>query len=224
MKKILFCIQNNLIEKVLLEKKILNSKSLVLRDRSDLNLEYLNNINPELIMFPHWSFKIPSEITNNFKCICFHSTPLPYGRGGSPIQNMIQRGHKKTEVCSLLMVEELDAGPIFYRTKVSLKGNLDSILLRVYEAVADQIKLFMKENITPKKQEGNVINFQRLGPKDNKIDFDLSIDKIYDKIRMLDSELYPKGFMNIGDSNLEFSDAMLESDTLTFKVSLKKNK
>ena len=41
---------------------------------------------------------------------------------------------------------------------------------------------------------------------------------------MLDSELYPKAFMNIGDSILEFSDAMLESDTLTFKVSLKKNK
>ena len=92
-------------------------------------------------MFPHWSHMVPDSITKKYTCICFHSAPLPYGRGGSPIQNMIKRGFKETEVCSLKMEKELDSGPIYLRSKVRLSGNLDNILIRIYEAIASQIKI-----------------------------------------------------------------------------------
>ena len=31
------------------------------------------------------------EIHENYKCIIFHMTDLPFGRGGSPLQNLISR-------------------------------------------------------------------------------------------------------------------------------------
>ncbi|MEL0255109.1 MAG: formyltransferase family protein [Burkholderiaceae bacterium] len=223
MKKILFCIQNSLVEEVLIENEVINSNSIILRDKDELNLDFLEEVKPKLIMFPHWSYRVPKEIFTKYNCICFHSTPLPYGRGGSPIQNMIIRGHKKTEVCSLKMVEDFDAGPVFYRTEVSLEGTLHQILKSVYEAIADQVKKFLVEEIIPKKQEGDVVTFQRLGEADNEIDFNQPVKNIYDKVRMLDSPLYPKAYKKIGNSILEFSEAALEAQSLRLTVNLKKN-
>ena len=80
---------------------------------------------------------------------------MPYGRGGSPIQNMILRDHTTSEVCSLLMVEDFDAGPIYLRDGVSLDGTLDEILVRIYNIIGEQIKILIKEEIEPKKQKGS---------------------------------------------------------------------
>ena len=54
-------------------------------------------------------------------------TDLPYGRGGSPLQNLIIRGHKKTKISALRMVNELDAGPIYFKRSLSLNGNAQKI-------------------------------------------------------------------------------------------------
>jgi len=35
---------------------------------------------------------ILKEIFENYEIILFHMTDLPYGRGGSPLQNLIVRG------------------------------------------------------------------------------------------------------------------------------------
>ena len=48
-----------------------------------------------------------------YDCVIFHMTDLPYGRGGSPLQNLIIRGYKKTNVVSNKCVGEVDAGPIY---------------------------------------------------------------------------------------------------------------
>ena len=56
----------------------------------------LTRIDPEYIFFPHWSWVVPAEITEKYECVCFHMTDVPYGRGGSPLQNLIALGHKET--------------------------------------------------------------------------------------------------------------------------------
>ena len=45
--------------------------------------------NPDFVFFPHWSWKIPPSIYENYNCVVFHMTDLPFGRGGSPLQNLI---------------------------------------------------------------------------------------------------------------------------------------
>ena len=221
MKKVVFCIQNQQIEEILLKNKIINQKSILIRNKGDLTIDFLDKHKPDYVMFPHWSYKVPLEIINAYKCICFHSSPLPYGRGGSPLQNMIKRGHQTTEVCSLLMEEQFDTGPIFLRSEVSLKGSLHEILERVYEAVSDQMEFLIRQDIIPKKQKGEPTIFKRLGPSDNLIDFKISIEEIHDQIRMLDSKLYPKSFFEIDNYVIEFSNSSLEGNEISCRVKIK---
>src|SRR5699024_5051687 len=58
---------------------------------------------PRCLFFPHWSFRVPAEVTSRFECVCFHMTDLPYGRGGSPLQNLISSGHDETMLTALRM-------------------------------------------------------------------------------------------------------------------------
>ncbi len=220
MKKPIFCIQNHLIEDILKTKELLNDNSIVVKNKDELNIEFINDHKPDFIMFPHWSHKVPPEIYQNFKCICFHSTPLPYGRGGSPIQNMISLGHDETEVCSLLMTEEFDAGPIYIRSKVSLEGNLDQILVRIYKVIADQIFELLKKDIEPIEQVGEVVKFSRI--VDNTIKFSEPLNKIFDKIRMLDSSIYPQSYIDVEDCKIEFKNAKYVEDQIQASVTIKK--
>ena len=220
MKKAIFCIHTHLIEYILKTKELLNDNSIVVKNKDQLNIEFINDHKPDFIMFPHWSHKVPAEIYQNFKCICFHSTPLPYGRGGSPIQNMISLGHDETEVCSLLMTEEFDAGPIYIRSKVSLEGNLDQILVRIYKVIADQIFELLKKDIEPIEQVGEVVKFSRI--IDNTIKFSEPLNKIFDKIRMLDSSIYPQSYIDVEDCKIEFKNAKYVEDQIQASVTIKK--
>ncbi len=84
--------------------------------RKDLNVGLLNEINPRYIFFLHWSWAVESEIFRRYECVVFHTAPLPYGRGASPIQNLILRGIKKAPVCAIKMTEEID-GRLVYKKK-----------------------------------------------------------------------------------------------------------
>ena len=45
--KILYCIQNTILEEVLKKKRIINKKSLIIRDRKELTYKKVLQINPE---------------------------------------------------------------------------------------------------------------------------------------------------------------------------------
>lgn len=221
MKKFVYCLQNALIEETLLKHKVISSSSKIIRDKKELTLKNLRKLKPDFIFFPHWSFLVEKKITQEFNCICFHSTPLPYGRGGSPLQNMILRGHESTEVCSLLMTEKLDAGPIFLRKEISLKGTMEDILIKVYNEIARQIKELKIREVTPKKQKGKVVKFNRLKAKDNKLPKSKTLKDIHNKIRMLDSDLYPSAYIKYGNLDIEFSNATYNKDQLEANVRIR---
>ena len=127
-----------------------------------MNLKRLNKIRPNVIFFPHWSYLVDKKITNKFKCICFHSAPLPYGRGGSPIQNLIVRDFKQTPVCAIEMTEKIDAGGIYLKQNLSLKGDLNDILNSMSVKILIFLKIIIKKKIIKKKYNGKVLNFKRL--------------------------------------------------------------
>ena len=53
---------------------------------SELTLEYLTSLDPQWIFVTHWSHRIPDYVWLKWPTIIFHMTELPYGRGGSPLQ------------------------------------------------------------------------------------------------------------------------------------------
>ena len=58
------------------------------------------------------------SIFSKYYCIQFHTSHLPYGRGGSPIQNLVLRGIKKTKISAFVIKnKKIDAGPIILQKK-----------------------------------------------------------------------------------------------------------
>ena len=85
-----------------------------------LNLKKLKNIKVNNIYFIHWSKLITKKIYNKYNCISFHMTDLPYGRGGSPLQNLIIRGKKNTKISAFKLNNKIDGGPIYLKKILSL--------------------------------------------------------------------------------------------------------
>ena len=121
---------------------------------------------PHMWFFLNWSSIVPADIVAAFECVNFHAAPLPYGRGGAPIENMILRGHTETIITAHRMTAEIDAGPIYgTRGPISLAGTKDQILARFIEPCADLIQWIVTEEPTPAPQVGEVVHFRRLGPE-----------------------------------------------------------
>ena len=183
--------------------------------REHLTEEYLATLKPRYVFFPHWNWLVPEAIFANYECVVFHTAPLPYGRGGSPIQNLIIRGHESAPVCALQMTEALDGGPIYLSEEVSLGGSLEEILGRIGAVVERQILQICREEPEPKDQDGEPYIFSRLSPADGELSEVYSLQELYDRIRMVDADGYPKAYIQFGKHKIEFSGAKLENGELT---------
>ena len=71
-------------------------------------------------------------------------------------------------------------------------------------------------------QKGDVVEFKRLKQSDNEIPKELSINQIFDRIRMLDADEYPNAFMIKNNYKIEFFNAEKSGETLNCmaKISL----
>lgn len=183
-----------------------------IRSKEEFVLSRLLEIRPSKIFIPHWSYIIPAEIFGKFECIVFHMTDLPYGRGGSPLQNLIVRGHTKTKISALRVVQDLDAGPIYLKKDLDLHGTANEIFLRASVVIGQMIKDIIRTDIKPAPQLGNVVTFKRRTPSESDLKNNTSVREAFDHIRMLDAEGYPHAFLETGDLRFEFTDAVLSED------------
>ena len=175
----------------------------------DLSMERLEAVAPRYIFFPHWSWKVPKDIHERFECVCFHMADVPYGRGGSPLQNLIVRGHQDTKVSALRMVEDLDAGPVYLKRPLGLDGRAEDIYRRLANVVYDMIEEIVAQEPIPVPQDGDPVVFQRRTPEQSSLPEDGGLEGVYDFIRMLDAPSYPAAFIEWGRFRIEFSHASL---------------
>jgi len=178
----------------------------------------LADVVPRYVFFPHWSRHVPDDILESYECVCFHMTDLPYGRGGSPLQNLIQRGHNETQLCALRMMEQYDAGPIYLRRPLSLSGRAQEIYERCAELIYEMIREIIVSKPQPQPQKGDPVQFRRRNPEQSRLPEHTSDRALYDHIRMLDAETYPRAFLEHGRWRLEFSHASLDADGLQARV------
>jgi len=202
--------------------KLEGSWSLI-TDKENLTLENIKKINPKYIFFPHWSWIVPKEITDSYDCVCIHMTDLPYGRGGSPLQNLIIKGHKVTKITALKMTQELDTGDIYHKVSLDLLGSAQEIFIEAANKAYELIKFIVENNPAPQPQEGEVVNFNRRKPSQSEIPKDITFDNIYDYVRMLDADTYPAAYIDFGGFRLLFKKAKLDNGKLTMEVDVKKN-
>jgi methionyl-tRNA formyltransferase len=171
----------------------------------DLSLRLVQKLAPRYVFFLHWSWKVPDELVERFECVCFHMTDLPYGRGGSPLQNLIMRGHSETKLTALRMTTEFDAGPVYMKESLSLEGGAEEIYLRATELSVKMIRTIIRREPEPIPQQGECVNFKRRKVEQSEIGPTASLDKLFDFIRMLDADGYPRAFLHHAGFRFEFS-------------------
>lgn len=188
--------------------------------KEDVSLEKLTALRPDWVFFPHWSYIIPAEVYENFRCVIFHMTDLPFGRGGSPLQNLIARGIYETKLSAIRCVKELDAGEIYKKIPLSLWGTAEEIYLRAAELTKEIIIDLVLNPVEPIPQSGNIFTFQRRKPADGNVELCDNLNQVFDYIRMLDADSYPKAFLETNKFRLEFSRASLRENEILADVKI----
>jgi methionyl-tRNA formyltransferase len=201
----------NLFEKLKLQ--FYDDEWILINSTDNFKVEYLNHYNPDRIFIPHWSYIIPKDIYEKFNCIVFHMTDLPYGRGGSPLQNLIRKGNKTTKISAIDVQEELDSGNVYLKKPLELNGTAKEIFLRANLVIEEMIGIIIKKNLVPKPQKGKITHFKRLKPKDGNIADLKDLNLVYDYIRMLDCEGYPNAFTETEKLKIEFFNANYDETT-----------
>ena len=191
---------------------------VLISDPEKLTAAKLSTLNPRFVFFPHWSHRIDSTIYEQFECVIFHMTDLPFGRGGSPLQNLIARGIYETKISALRCVEEMDAGPIYLKKSFSLHGAAEEIFLRATVVIEDMIVEMLEKLPEPMPQEGVPTVFKRRSPEESDLSTVQTLEQAFDLIRMLDAEGYPNAFLNAGPFKIEFTRASKKNNQVLADV------
>ena len=185
----------------------------IVTDPAELASADLGPNPPRFIFFPHWSWKIPAEIAERYECILFHISDLPFGRGGTPLQNLISRGMETTVISAIRVTEEIDAGPVYLKHPLSLCGNAEEIYLRASGIIfGEMIPEILKKRPKPRAQRGKVTRFSRRRPEESNIKGIHDLENLYDHIRMLDAPGYPKAYLETEHLIVELTRASVHTD------------
>ncbi|UZZ08819.1 hypothetical protein NDO41_15565 [Ectopseudomonas mendocina] len=151
-------------------------------------------------------------------------TDVPYGRGGSPLQNLIAAGHRQTKLTALQMVEEMDAGPVYTKKDLDLTGTAQEIYVRAGALSAEVIRWMVSVEPEPVPQRGEPFTFRRRTPEQSRLPESGDLAHLYDFIRMLDADGYPHAFLDYGEFRLEFRKAQQGDMKLNVQVNIYQRK
>lgn len=198
----------------------------LITSREELTYDCLSALNPVYVFFPHWSWMIPETIYSTFECVVFHMTDLPFGRGGSPMQNLIERGINETKITALRVDGGIDTGDIYMKEPFNIasgsaEANFKALSTIIFETM---IPRFLENAPVPEPQHGEAVTFRRRTPEQSEMGSRsfTTLREVYDFIRMLDAEGYPKAYCRIGGITVVFSNAALNDSTLSgrFEVTI----
>lgn len=204
--------------------KLTGQRCHLITERAELTPQRLSELNAEWVFLPHWSHLVPREVHERWPCVIFHMTDLPFGRGGSPLQNLIARGMYETKISALRCTAELDAGPIYLKAPLSLHGSAQEIFVRASDVIEGMIVRILAEKPSPQPQKGEVTTFTRRTPQDGDLAALDSLQRAYDWIRMLDADGYPNAFVEVGRLRFEFSRASLHKSHIVADVKITERK
>ena len=95
-----------------------------LKDNQE-EINFIKNLNADLAIVVAYGKIIPNEILSLTKkgFINIHASLLPKWRGAAPIQRSIMNLDKETGISIMQIINELDAGPVSDKYKISISDN-----------------------------------------------------------------------------------------------------
>lgn len=202
-----------------------NKKNFIFSNK--INFKKINIIKPKIIFFLFWSKKISKKLFSNYLCIQFHSSNLPQFRGGSPIQNQILKKIYQTKLSAFRINNTIDGGDVCMKSNISLNGKAKDIYVSVEKKALEMIKkLSKKKKIIFKKQIGMPSFYLRRKASQSNINYVINknINSIYDFVRMLDADGYPRAFLKMGNKKIEMYDVSCKSNSVLGKFLIRKYK
>lgn len=133
-----------------------------------------------------------------------HPSDLPSFRGGSPIQNQIINGVKKSAVTIFKVNNILDGGPIYKKKQFMLTGGINKIFRRI-ENIGTSLTIdIIKGKYRIYNQNlNNTTIYKRRSPKDSEIKLNEIKNRtgqyLLDKIQMLEDP-YPNAYIKTKDN------------------------
>lgn len=136
-----------------------------------------------------------SRHTHNLVC---HPSPLPLGRGWSPLAWQILEGKNQIPVTLFEAVPEVDAGPIYDTEWLHFEGHELNAEIKAAQAAATA-RLCLRfvanhPNVQARPQSGEPSYYRKRSPVDSELDPHRSIAEQFDLLRVVDNELYPAFF------------------------------
>ncbi|WP_339881923.1 methionyl-tRNA formyltransferase [Polaribacter vadi] len=188
--------------------------------KNEVFLEDLKNLNANLQivvafrMLPKVVWQMPKFGTFNL-----HASLLPDYRGAAPIHWAIINGETKTGVSTFFIDDKIDTGEIILQEEIAVLndetvGTLhDKLMFLGAELVAKTVNLIADGNIKTKKQpELEEKSAPKLHTENTKIDWSLSLDTIYNKIRGLNP--FPSAWTILLNNDEEISAKIYEVEKI----------
>ena len=189
-------------------KKNKKLKILIIDNKKKLKIKKILNFDPKFILFYGWSWKVSNSLIDRYKCIMLHPSKLPQYKGGSPIQNQIIEGKKKSAITLFRMNKHFDAGNIILQKSFSLEGSIETIFNQITNVGIELTNKMLKGKYKEKKQPNKKYKiYKRRKPKDSEITLKEMKEKksefLFNKIRMLGGP-YPNAFIRTKDGKKLF--------------------
>ena len=188
--------------------------------KNEVFLEDLKSLNANLQivvafrMLPKLVWQMPKFGTFNL-----HASLLPDYRGAAPIHWAIINGETKTGVSTFFIDDKIDTGEIILQEEIPVLndetvGTLhDKLMFLGAELVAKTVNLIADGNIKAKKQpELEEKSAPKLHTENTKIDWSLSLDTIYNKIRGLNP--FPSAWTILLNNEEEISAKIYEVEKI----------
>lgn len=168
----------------------------------------------EQVFVFRWPHIIREELLQAGKFIGFHTSNLPHGRGGSPLQNQIVDGIIESKINAIELVKEIDAGPIYTSRSITLQGTIEDIWTTLANVASDIIIDIVKNKPRPIEQQGTTSTTYKRRRDNSLPTLDTSLEKLHRFVQMLDGEGYPRAFLEIGDIKIEFERASIKDGSV----------
>ena len=147
---------------------------------------------PDLIITAAYGQIIPKAILDapSLGCINVHASLLPLYRGGAPVHQCIIDGQEKTGVTIMYMVQKMDAGNIISQkeTPILPDDTVGILYDRLSELGAELLKetlpsILAQTNDSIPQDETLITYAPTLSREDERLDWNLSVKQIYNKVR-----------------------------------------
>ncbi len=151
-------------------------------------------------------FKIvpASVLKRNKTNLVVHESALPKGRGWSPITWQVLEGSKIIPLTLFEAVENVDAGAVYLRDQVKLKGNelLPEIQEKVRTSMMGLCWRFVQGYPSilsqGKHQTGKPTYYPRRKPEDSRLNLNKTLASQFNLLRTVDNASYPAFFTHKG--------------------------